>query len=75
MRAPAVVCAAFAELHLLPSAWPELVRSAHRIAACRHHPDAGGEHARVVAANLPAEQALAWAERHSASGSGTAQEV
>jgi hypothetical protein len=75
MRAPAVVCAAFAELHLLPSAWPELVRSAHRIAACRRHPDAGGEHARVVAANLPAEQALAWAERHSASGSGTAQEV
>jgi hypothetical protein len=66
--APAVVRDAFAELHLLPSAWPELVRSAHRIAARRLHPDLGGEHARMVAANLAAEQALAWAQRHDAGG-------
>lgn len=33
---------AFATLHLLPTACPELVKSAFRILARQHHPDHGG---------------------------------
>lgn len=55
---------AFAALHLLPSAPAELVKAAHRITAKRLHPDRGGDHRRMVAANLAAEQALLWAETH-----------
>ncbi len=62
---PAATSEAFATLHLLPTAWPELVKAAHRIAAKRYHPDhAGGEHRKMVTANLAAEQAGLWAEQH-----------
>jgi hypothetical protein len=42
----------FAELHLLPSAPPELVVAAYRMLARTHHPDLGGDAARITALNL-----------------------
>jgi hypothetical protein len=41
-RAEVTPAAAFAELHLLPSAPPELVKVAYRTLAKLHHPDVGG---------------------------------
>ena len=45
------VAAAFAQLHLLPSAPAELVQAAHRTLIKLHHPDHGGDHASAVALN------------------------
>jgi hypothetical protein len=65
---PADVAEAFTTLHLLPTAWPELVKSAKKIAAKRLHPDRGGAHGAMVRANLAAEQAELWATQHDAGG-------
>ncbi len=42
---------AYATLHLLPTAPPEVVQAAHRALVKLHHPDAGGDHAHAVAIN------------------------
>jgi len=42
---------AFATLHLLPTAPPEVVQAAHRALVKLHHPDHGGDHDRAVAVN------------------------
>jgi hypothetical protein len=42
----------FAELHLLPSAPPELVEAAYRMLARLNHPDVGGDAERMTALNL-----------------------
>jgi len=42
---------AYAALHLLPSAPPEVVQAAHRVLVKRVHPDAGGTHEAAVALN------------------------
>lgn len=60
---PADTADAFADLHLLPSAPTELVKAARRIVAKQLHPDRGGDHRKMVASNLAAERALAWAQR------------
>lgn len=39
---PSETAAAYRTLHLLPSAPPELVKAAYRVACKLHHPDAGG---------------------------------
>ncbi len=46
---------AYAALHLLPTAPPELVQVAHRWAARAHHPDRGGTAARMSAINAAIE--------------------
>ncbi len=58
--------AAFVEAHLLPGALADPVEKAKRFAAQRLHPDAGGEHLRMVAPNAAAKQPLLWAEKHDA---------
>jgi hypothetical protein len=45
------LAAAYAQLHLLPSAPAELVQAAHRTLIKLHHPDHGGDHGRAVALN------------------------
>jgi len=42
---------AYATLHLLPSAPPEVVQAAHRALVKSHHPDVGGSHAVMVSLN------------------------
>jgi hypothetical protein len=55
--------AAFATLHLLPSAPPELVQAAHRTLVKIHHPDvAGGDGHRMVQINLALERIRAHQE-------------
>ena len=55
--------AAFAALHLLPSAPPELVQAAHRTLVKIHHPDvAGGDGQRMVQINLALERIRAHQE-------------
>lgn len=62
---PEAEAVAFAELSLLPSASPQLVKSARRIAAQRRHPDhRGGSHAGMLKVNAAHDRALAWAESH-----------
>jgi len=46
-----VVDQAYAVLHLLPTAPPEVVQAAHRALVKLHHPDRGGDHDRAVALN------------------------
>jgi hypothetical protein len=43
---------AYAQLHLLPSAPPELAAAAHKVMVRLTHPDAGGSHEAAVAVNL-----------------------
>ena len=43
---------AYAEMHLLPSAPPELVQAAHRVLLKQVHPDRGGTHEQTVRLNL-----------------------
>jgi hypothetical protein len=43
--------AAYARLHLLPSAPPELARAAHRVMVKLSHPDSGGSHEQCVQVN------------------------
>jgi hypothetical protein len=57
---------AYAELHLLPTAPPELVRAAHRILIKQVHPDAGGSHEATVKINLAWELVREDQERRSA---------
>jgi hypothetical protein len=45
------LAAAYAQLHLLPSAPAQLVQAAHRALIKLHHPDHGGDHASAVALN------------------------
>lgn len=45
------VTKAFAALHLLPTAPPDLITAAHRLAIKTVHPDVGGSHAHAVAVN------------------------
>ncbi len=45
------IARAYAALHLLPTAPPEVVQAAHRALVKLHHPDAGGDHAAAVAVN------------------------
>jgi len=52
---PDPLAAAYACLHLLPTAPPELVQVAHRWAARAHHPDHGGTAARMSAINAAIE--------------------
>jgi len=47
----ASVVQAFATLHLLPSAPPEVVQAAHRALVKTNHPDVGGSHAVMVSLN------------------------
>ena len=42
---------AYAALHLLPDAPPELVKVAYRCLSLRHHPDRGGTHEKMVEIN------------------------
>ena len=53
---------AFAALHLLPSAPPDVVKAAFRALAKEMHPDVGGDTAATVRVNLAYERALACAE-------------
>jgi|SRR5580765_4195538 len=41
----------YSVLHLLPSAPPELVKSAYKTLSLLHHPDRGGSHDRQIALN------------------------
>jgi hypothetical protein len=59
---------AFAALHLLPSAPPDVVKAAFRALAKAMHPDVGGDTAAMVRVSLAYERALAWAEAHERSG-------
>jgi len=54
---------AYACLHLLPTAPPELVRLAHRYAARTHHPDRGGNTSGMAAINAARETIRAHQER------------
>jgi hypothetical protein len=55
--------AAFATLHLLPTAPPELVQAAHRTLVKIHHPDvAGGDGQTMVRINLALERIRAYHE-------------
>lgn len=65
-RPPEGVAAAFAALHLTPSAPVELVAAARRVLARRNHPDAGGSHAAMVAVNNAADTCERWIAEHSA---------
>jgi hypothetical protein len=58
--------AAYAELHLLPTAPPELVQAAHRILIKRVHPDRGGNHEQAVELNRAWELVRGDLERRSA---------
>jgi curved DNA-binding protein CbpA len=44
--------AAYARLHLLPTAPPELVQAAHKVMVKLTHPDSGGSHEAAVLINL-----------------------
>src|SRR5207245_9401101 len=55
---------AYAELHLLPTAPPELVQAAQRIMVKLSHPDAGGSHEAAVAVNLAVELIRAHQRQH-----------
>jgi hypothetical protein len=57
-----VIEAAFATLHLLPSAPPEVAQAAHRAMLRLTHPDSGGTHEQAVAVNLAWEAIQA--DRH-----------
>ncbi len=61
---PAPLAAAYACLHLLPTAPPELVRHAHRLAAGAHHPDRGGTAARMATINAAIETIRAHQEEN-----------
>ena len=61
---PDPVRAAFATLHLLPSAPVPVIRAAYRALVRSAHPDVqGGDGQRMRKLNLAYERALAWAER------------
>ncbi len=60
------VAAAYRSLHLLPSAPPELVTAAYRLAAQQHHPDHGGDVARMVELNRAVATIRAHGQRRSA---------
>lgn len=61
---PEPVRAAFATLHLLPSAPVPVIRAAYRALVRSAHPDVqGGDGQRMREINLAYEQALAWAGR------------
>jgi len=47
----ASIADAYATLHLLPTAPPEVVQAAHRALVKTNHPDAGGTHEAAVAIN------------------------
>jgi len=57
---------AYATLHLLPTAPPEVVQAAHRALVKLHHPDAGGEHDAAVAINQAITTIRAYAPQASA---------
>lgn len=66
---PADIAEAFAELHLTPSAPPELVAAARRVLTKMHHPDvAGGDLERMKRLNVAGDIIEAWmqARRRSA---------
>ncbi len=48
---PSKWAAEFATLHLLSTAPPQVIRAAYRALALIHHPDIGGDPARMVAIN------------------------
>lgn len=53
------VAAAYAALHLMESAPPEVVRAAYRALAAMHHPDKGGDTRIMQNLNLAFELAMA----------------
>ncbi|HEU5439164.1 MAG TPA: hypothetical protein VFU88_07720 [Ktedonobacterales bacterium] len=57
---PPAVAAAYRALDLAPGASVDEVRAARRRLARRHHPDTGGEHARMAAVNAAADTIFAW---------------
>jgi hypothetical protein len=57
---------AYAELHLLPTAPPEVAQAAHRAMLRLTHPDAGGTHEQVVKVNLAWELVSSDLEKRSA---------
>jgi hypothetical protein len=57
--APAQGEDAYAALHLLPSAPPELIKAAYRTLAKLHHPDHGGDEAKMKALNAAFEKLAA----------------
>lgn len=57
---PHAVALAYARLGLAAGAPLDAVVAARRSLARRHHPDAGGEHAAMVAINSAAETVLQW---------------
>jgi len=65
---PADVRDALALLHVLPTANPELVKAAYRIASKTTHPDHGGSHAAMVELNRAYPTALEWVERRAGIG-------
>lgn len=46
----------YAELHLLPSAPPAVIRAAYRALSQELHPDKGGSHVRMIALNASYER-------------------
>lgn len=61
---PDKVRLAFAVIHLLPDAPPEVVKAAYRACAALHHPDRGGDTGLMKQINLGYELAYQWAVQH-----------